>query len=373
MLYNAEEPVSPGVWSAVAAGLDAKHRVVPVWLWGAVAFAAAAAVAVGVFLWRPSGLRLEEYSPASPLAALSLDSPLSGEIVKPALAGYTAPSRENAPVATREEASLEAVQNATIIPEALLKQTSRLAMVPRSSYVPTVEDNYLLNQLAWEEKPVIGRDFSLTAAGNLQASSRGQAFSRRGAAAPASTYTEGITYKGDDRPGMPFSAGVGIKWNLAPRWAIGTGVRYTNLSRSFTGFYVSNDGWTAGDENNPIPIDNIQHWIGVPLNVYYDFVSTPHWRVHAFAGGAMDYLLQNKFTIHWNTDIPWNKPGTSFQWSAGIGAGAEYLITKNVGIYLDPSVRYYFNEAAGADINGLPVHPVRFVVEAGIRFSLGRY
>ena len=372
MLHNAEEPVSPGVWNAVAAGLDAKRKgVVPVWLWGAVAFAAAAAVAVGVFLWRPSeGSRLEEFTPATAPVAQSLNYSFPEDIVRPAMVQPQASVKKDAPVAAREEASLESVQNATIIPEALLKQPSRLAMAPRRSYVPTVEDNYLLNQLAWEEKPIVGRDFSLTAAGNLQASSRGRALGRRGAAAPANANVEGVTFKDGDRPGFPFSASIGLKWNLAPRWAVGTGVRYTNMSRSFNGDYQSGEGWALTDK----AIDNTQQWIGVPLNVYYDFVSTSHWRVHAFAGGAMDYLLENKFTVHnLENDVVWRKSGTSFQWSAGLGAGAEYLITKNVGIYLDPSVRYYFNEAAGADINGLPVHPVRFVVEAGIRFSLGRY
>ena len=50
ILYNAEEPVSPGVWSAVAAGLDAKKRIVPAWMWGAMAVAAAAAAKAGDLL-----------------------------------------------------------------------------------------------------------------------------------------------------------------------------------------------------------------------------------------------------------------------------------------------------------------------------------
>ena len=106
ILYNAEEPVSPGVWSAVAAGLDAKKRIVPAWMWGAMAFAAAAAVAVGVFLWRPNqGYRLEEFTPASPLAA-RLDNSLSGGIVTPQSASQAPVRKSAAPVALREEASL---------------------------------------------------------------------------------------------------------------------------------------------------------------------------------------------------------------------------------------------------------------------------
>lgn len=369
ILYNAEEPVSPGVWSAVAAGLDAKKRIVPAWMWGAMAFAAAAAVAVGVFLWRPNDIRLEEYSPASPLAA-QLQNSLPGGIVMPAEVSSAPVRKAAAPIALREEATLEAVPNATINPVPLQKLSSRLAMPPHSSYVAQVDDNYLLNELAWEEKPLPGRDISLTAAGNFQASSKAPFLSRRGAAAAAAVPQEGVydPVPESDKPGFPFSVGLGVKWNFAPRWAVGTGINYTNISRSFTANYAD-DGFVLPQ----VPVDNMQHWIGVPVNFYFDIVRSPRWRVHVLAGGEMDYLLANNFTIHGNKPIPWQKKDTSFQWSAGVGAGAEYMITPRLGIYLNPTVRYYFTHVSGADINGLPVHPVRFMMEGGLRFSIGSY
>lgn len=368
ILYNAEEPVSPGVWSAVAAGLDAKKRIVPAWMWGAMAFAAAAAVAVGVFLWRPNDIRLEEYSPASPLAA-QLQNSLPGGIVMPTEVSSAPVRKAAAPIALREEATLEAVPTATINPVPLQKLSSRLAMPPQSSYVAKVDDNYRLNKLAWEEKPLPGRDISLTAAGNFQASSKAPFLSRRGAAAPASPQ-EGVydPVPESDKPGFPFSVGLGVKWNFAPRWAVGTGINYTNISRSFTANYAD-DGFMLSQ----VPVDNMQHWIGVPVNFYFDIVRSPRWRVHVLAGGEMDYLLANNFTVHGNKPILWQKKDTSFQWSAGVGAGAEYMITPRLGIYLNPTVRYYFTLVSGADINGLPVHPVRFMMEGGLRFSIGSY
>lgn len=369
ILYNAEEPVSPGVWSAVAAGLDAKKRIVPAWMWGAMAFAAAAAVAVGVFLWRPSNLRLEEYTPASPLAA-QLQHSLPGGIVMPAEISSAPVRKAAAPIALREETSLEAVPTATINPVPLQKLSSRLAMPPESSYVAQVDDNYLLNELAWEAKPLPGRDISLTASGNFQASSKAPFLSRRGAAAAAAVPQEGVydPVPESDKPGFPFSVGLGVKWNFAPRWAVGTGINYTNLSRSFTANYAD-DGFVL----TQVPVDNMQHWIGAPVNFYFDVVRSPRWRVHVLAGGEMDYLLANNFMVHGNKPIPWQKKDTSFQWSAGVGAGAEYMITPWLGIYLNPMVRYYFTRVSGADINGLPVHPVRFMMEGGLRFSIGSY
>ena len=369
ILYNAEEPVSPGVWSAVAAGLDAKKRIVPAWMWGAMAFAAAAAVAVGVFLWRPNDIRLEEYTPASPLAA-QLQNSLPGGIVMPTEVSSAPVRKAAAPIALREEATLEAVPTATINPVPLQKLSSRLAMPPHSSYVAQVDDNNLLNELAWEEKPLPGRDISLTAAGNFQASSKAPFLSRRGAAAAAVAPQEGVynPVPESDKPGFPFSVGLGVKWNFAPRWGVGTGVNYTNISRSFAADYAD-DGFVL----TQVPVDNMQHWIGVPVNFYFDILRSPRWRVHVLAGGEMDYLLANNFTVHGNKPILWQKKDTSFQWSAGVGAGAEYMITPRLGIYLNPTVRYYFTLVSGADINGLPVHPVRFMMEGGLRFSIGSY
>ena len=369
MLLNAEEPVSPALWSAVAAGLDARsRRVVPAWLWGAVAVAAAAAVAAGVFLWRPQGYRLEEFTPASPLAA-RLDNSLSGGIVMPSQAPSAPVRKTAAPVALREEASLEAVPTATINPVPLQKLSSRLAMPPRTSYTAKVDDNYLLNELAWEAKPLPGRDISITAAGNFQASSRAPFLSRRGAAAAAAPQKGVFNPNPDsDKPGFPFSVGLGVKWNFAPRWGVGTGVNYTHISRAFTADYAD-DGFVL----TQVPVDNNQHWIGVPVNFYFDIVRSPRWRVHVLAGGEMDYLLANSFVVHGNKPIPWQKKDTSFQWSAGAGAGAEFMITPWMGIYLNPTVRYYFTRVSGADINGLPVHPVRFMMEGGLRFSIGSY
>ena len=204
---------------------------------------------------------------------------------------------------------------------------------------------------------------------NFQASSKAPFLSRRGAAAPA-TPQEGVydPVPESDKPGFPFSVGLGVKWNFAPRWAVGTGINYTNISRSFTANYAD-DGFVLPQ----VPVDNMQHWIGAPVNFYFDILRSPRWRVHVLAGGEMDYLLANNFTVHGNKPILWQKKDTSFQWSAGVGAGAEYMITPRLGIYLNPTVRYYFTLVSGADINGLPVHPVRFMMEGGLRFSIGSY
>ena len=380
IFLNAEEPVSPAVWKGIEAGLGAPQgRVVPFWLWGTVAVVAAAAVVMGVFLFKPSGLRLENYSPSNNIVA-QVSGALSGGIVMPSAAAQVAPvyvaaakQSEDIASSSREVSSLKAVQNAAITHPVLAQEPSPLAMPAVTAYVPaTVDDNALLNRLAFEdEQNEPKREISLLASGNLQPSSRAQSFSRRGAASAENQMEEGV-YNPDpssDRPWLPLSAGIGLKWNFAPRWSVGIGARYTFVGRSFVANYQSGEGYVLKGKN----IDNTQHWIGVPVNFYFDIVNTPRWKVHVFAGGGLDYLLGNSFTIHADKDIHWRKQTTSFQWSASAGAGVEYKILPWLGVYLDPSARYNFNQANFADVNGLPVHPLRFVVEAGLRFSLGKY
>ena len=367
MLLEVEEPVSPAVWKGVAAGLDARKRVVPFWVWGAVAVAAAAAVVLGVFLFRPSaGPGLEPYS--SNLMA-RVESWLSYDIAEEPVICKAVPASAPvyaAPASPETAKSLEAFESADIKPAATQKRVARLVM-PRNvtTYSPSIEDYALLDMLAAQEEQQYKGELSLTASGNVQAGNKAKVFSRRVAASPGNQEGEGLSNPTDDRPGMPFSAGLGVRWNFTPRWSVSVGARYTNLSRSFTADYNSGEGWTEYGRH----VDNMQHWIGIPVDVYYNIVNAPRFKVHVFGGGAVDYLMQNKFTIYGgNGTYYWNKGGTSFQWSAEAGAGVEFKIFRWLGIYLDPSVRYYFNQASGADINGLPVHPVRFVIDGGLRF-----
>ena len=208
--------------------------------------------------------------------------------------------------------------------------------------------------------------------GNIQGNSRGNVTEqpgRRTFGAPSNQTGERVYNEGPDNFRLPFSVGIGAKYNFTPRWAVGLGVRYTNLSRSFLANYDSGDGW--GVKNTET--DNSQHWIGIPLNVYYDMVNRGRWRVHTFVGGSVEYLLDNSYVIHNSPkDIFYHEPGTHFQWSAGIGLGVEFRITPHFGVFLDPSFRYYFDHM-NQPRSLRTIQPLRFDMEAGLRFSFGKF
>ena len=380
LLQSAEEPVSPKVWEGVAAGLDKRRRIVPVRFWGyASALAAAAAVALVVLL-----------KPAAPVVEPEHSNP---SIFMSEASGETVPEVEE--VLPMEETPVAVAPSPRRNPHLLAQASKELLTVeepaqestpeeiretPRET-VPEVvpeavpetrkDDNALLNQLAFEEKTAAKapQAVSLSAFGNLQTSQRSGIHSQyRRYGAPSRDAEVGIYNESPEVSfALPFSVGLGLQFNITPRWAVGTGIRYTSLQRTFMGDYKGEGFYLPQTD-----IDNHQHWLGVPVNVYYSFVNTHRWNVHVFAGGAAEWLLDNDFLIHNSpSDIHYHLRGSSPQWSAGVGLGVEFKITPFLGIYIDPSFRYFFaTERQPRSLR--TIQPLRFDVEAGLRFNIGK-
>lgn len=382
LLRNAEEPVSPKLWEGVAAGLDRQRRVVPLRFWGwAGAVAAAAAVALFVFLKptvsvpelpqqhsNPSIFMSEasgETQPAAELPVPTAQLPRKNPQVtaqRPLLAQAAAdiplvesqPKEEQpAPVAAAEEAR------------------PQQAAQPQTPSAPKEEGTQLLDQLlsqSAQSKQASGRGISLMAYGNMQGNQRGAVqggLHRFGV--PALNADVGIYNESPEISfSLPFSVGVGIKYDFSSRWAVGTGVRYTNLHRAFLGDYVG-EGFRVLQTD----IDNEQHWLGVPFNVYYSIVNRGRWRVNAFGGGSAEWLLDNDFLVHNSpNDLHYHQKGQYTQWSGTLGLGVEFKLSPVVGFYVDPSFRYFFDtERQPRSLR--TIQPLRFDVEVGLRFSLG--
>ena len=172
--------------------------------------------------------------------------------------------------------------------------------------------------------------------------------------------------------GLPVSAGIGFRYDISPRWGIGTGIVYTNLSRSFMASYaeVGSDG-TLVKNLFDTDVTNQQHYLGVPLNLFFNIVNTGNWNFHVRVDGMAEKLVSNDFLVHDSEgDIRFNQPVHPFQLSAGFGLGVEFKFTPFLGIYLDPTLRYYFDCGQPRSIR--TIQPLRMDFEAGLRFTLGR-
>ena len=380
LLQNATETVSPGVWSGVQAGLARRARVVTIRRWSYAAVAAAAVLAGALVLLRPS---VPSANPALMLANLDFNTSQPCTLIEelPTTKVYSIPTRNSVvpvavqtpveqPVITEEKEEAEEVAAVPAVPQ-------EKGQAPSAQKNGFDQDSRILDALAASETARSRRRqnaFSFTVSGNVQGNQRGEVAiapgSRTHGLPEAFTNKEGIYNESPEVSfRLPFSAGIGINYNFTPRWGIGTGVRYTNLGRTFVGDYVSNQGFTLENRD----IDNQQHWLGVPLNVYFSIVNTSRWNVHVFTGGSVEFLVDNDYLIHNSPkDVHFHQRGTAApQWSAGVGAGIEFKINPFFGIYLDPAVRYYF----GTELQPRSlrtIQPLRFDIEAGLRFSVGK-
>ena len=370
MMLDAEEEVPSRVWDAVSAGLDkaARGRVVPLWRRLALSgVAAAAAVAVGVFLAVPRG-----GSDVQPRFDKVISQAVPS-LLEPALT----PARDIRPADRRlalsdgaedvsEKEVLEGQQNTTVSeadvrPDAVPASTDAAGDARDTAG----SDAAALNALAFAQRPNYRDRFALSAGGNLQTNGNPSSRTNRYMRAPAQPQT-GIQEGEVLHYGIPVSFGLGFRYRFAPKFSVGTGLVYTGLNRSFSGRYIEIDGGKevrsfAGD------IVNAQHYLGVPLNLFWHMADTRDLRCYAFMGGMVERCLSDSYRIPSADNFVWSKSPKGVQLSASLGLGVEFGLTDHLGIYIDPSLHYWFNCHQSKSIR--TQQPLMMGLEAGIRFG----
>ena len=171
-----------------------------------------------------------------------------------------------------------------------------------------------------------------------------------------------IIETGASNYGIPVSLGAGVRFALSDRLYLGTGIDYSLLSRSFAGAYT--------EPGSLVPVTgDIYHemqYLGVPLSLSYNILKTRGLRFYAMALAQADWCVGNTYSIRANSKKVSEKvPGAQF--SAGFGMGVEFKINDFLGIYLDPSARYYFD--AGHPRSVRTETPFMANFNVGLRFN----
>lgn len=392
LMEGAEESVSPRVWKGVEAGLDraARRRTVPVWIWRGLAGAGiAAAVAAAFVLLHPGQHLSNQPTINNPVASATTDASLPAESqpeegavtpieeqVSRLQARRAAIPETEQPVMREESAGEETEPETESLPERKPDAVTAPSTPQRETVGPE-EDPF--RQLAFEEHRIRRRgQLSMSLVGNIQSNTRqqspGRTIRRSSPLLLASMPTQTGLY--DERPefsfGLPASAGLALRYDFNQRWGIGTGLVYTNLSRSFMASYaeVSADG-TLMKNLYDTDVTNQQHYVGIPVNLFFNIVNTGNWNFHVRLDGMGEKLVDNHFLIHDSAgDIHLHQQTDRLQFSAGAGLGVEFKFSPHIGIYFDPTVRYYFD--CGQPRSLRTIQPLRMDFEAGLRFSLGQ-
>ena len=387
LMTGAEESVSPDVWNGVEAGLDrAARRPVPMWLWrGLAGTGIAAAVAAAFLLLRPEKNLSNQPTIQQPVAEAT-DAPLPAGIrpeeddVTPLeqqvarIRRYTAHAPEIlTPVAVEEEPLTAEVEitESDRKPDAVIVPQS----APQDSFAA---DEEAFRQLAFEEHKMHRKgEFSMSVLGNIQSNTRPEGPANKMRRSAGSIFAPPPTKPGIFREGtefsfgLPVSAGLSLRYDFNPRWGIGTGIVYTNLSRSFLGDFNKELEDGSVTPLYDTDITNQQHFVGIPVNIFFNIVNTGNWNFHVRLDGMGEKLVDNHFLIHDSEgDLHLHQKTEGLQFSAGVGVGVEFKFSPNVGIYFDPTLRYYFDGNQPRSIR--TIQPLRMDFEAGLRFSLGR-
>ena len=378
ILDEGREEVPASVWEGVSAGLDKaeKHKTVVLWWRRAAAGAAvAAAVAVGVIFNHTPQQELVPQAGDSGMIAVAEPAEEivaeETEIVIPDMIAEAEPVVKpvrNAAIKTADEA-IEVVTDVAPADE-IPVDVAPADKAPADEKEVETEKVYFPEDWG-EETPERKADVSLVLSG-LASTNDAQSQNRMGpmkapSVNPAPKKT-GITETSTKSTyGIPVSFGAGVKIDFNERWSLGVGANYTLLARKFYGKYTKVT--EAGGIENSISSDirNTQHFVGIPVNAYYNIISKDRINLYAYAGGTVEKCVSDNYNVL-GTSIYHKEKAEGVQLSADAGIGVEFMLGKHMGLYIDPSLRYYFDCGQPKSIR--TVQPLMFGFEMGFRFRL---
>lgn len=394
ILGNAQEEVPAHIWEGVAAGLDkaAMRKKTAAWLWRCASGAAvAAAITAGVILHNQNGGDIVPAADENMIAVVQVEATIEDggaeELsVIPEASKLTAYAAKTAPASTSgsfaladevltvpnnetEHSATEAAINANQTGHTATQQTDN---APAQVYVPSTSTQ-TFEDINWKEdsKPRKKVKTSLVISGvagtNTPQQNGGLAPLKSPAIFKSPTKTTIEQTSAESTYGIPVSFGAGVKLNFTKRWSLGMGLNYTLLSSRFNGKYIKVEDGIAS-----LPLSakvrNTQHYVGIPLNAYYEIVSKDFINLYAYAGGTAEKCVLSSYEVQTTPIISHREDVGGVQLSANAGIGAEFMLGQYVGLYLDPSLRYYFNCKQPKSIR--TAQPLMLGFEMGLRFKL---
>lgn len=164
---------------------------------------------------------------------------------------------------------------------------------------------------------------------------------------------------------LPVNVGFSLGWEFAPGFSLSAGVDYTCLVSDLS----------SGTDATRYETRQTLHYLGIPVTLEWSFVKRPRLRAYLYAGGQARKAVYGTSSTRYVIDsAPWEpvieKIGeTPLQWSAGAGAGVEYMLGDKVGLYAEPGLNYYFDNGSPVE-NVFKSRPMNFNLTLGLRLKL---
>lgn len=398
LVQGFEEPADGALWSSIGSGLARIRRIKFIKRISAYAVSAAAVV-VGIWLFvnpldrdelgaSPSDLAVAEKEFVAeevdivtvvPVAQEHLadnlhsvkSSGVLSDVVKESselleesdeesVAAYDVEEQSQVQVVMDDVKSSESVLEAESVAQVDVLESEEVSSEELYGY-----EEYLLE----EDYSRKGGSFSLSAGGNMSTVDNessmvffpGPSFNVGGGQGVVENHS--ITPTAPPNHYFPISAGLNLTYSfLNDKMAVGLGLNYSYLYSKYEALV---------DRRYDANVKQSVHYIGVPLNLYYNIVGNEYITFYASLGGMMERALKIDYDVTTLSGEKMDRYITpkGFQWSVNVGVGFEYRFVKFMGIYVDPRLTYYFQEKS-QPFTVRSEQPLQFNLEIGFRFHL---
>ena len=161
---------------------------------------------------------------------------------------------------------------------------------------------------------------------------------------------------------LPITIQVLLSRQLSQRLSFETGLSYTRLSSTIN----------TGSSQAYIQERQRIHYLGVPFRLGWQWYNKAHLSLYSSAGLMLELPIRSITDVNhisngsttYHNESTLNAPN---QLSTTLGIGLQYDFTPHLGIYLEPSLQYFFDD--GSDIKTYRTeHPLSVTLPLGIRF-----
>lgn len=180
-------------------------------------------------------------------------------------------------------------------------------------------------------------------------------------------FNQGKSVKTEYKHRLPVRVGLNVAYRLTDRLSVESGVSYTRLSSDMKD--GTKDNYSSGSQK----LD----YIGVPLNVKYRAFAYRRLSLYASAGLLTEKCVSGKATHEYVISGEKKKRETEdvaakpWQLSVNAALGAQFDVLRNVGVYVEPGVSYYFDDHSQLSTI-YKEKPLNFNLNLGVRYTIGK-
>lgn len=166
---------------------------------------------------------------------------------------------------------------------------------------------------------------------------------------------------------MPVKLGLTARYAFTNLLGIESGLTYSLLQSDIKRGSESTTGaWSSSDQT--------LHYLGVPLNLTFNFLNSRYVDVYVSAGGMMefgvkgsikttDHLHNSMTATHQNAITP-----KGLLWSVNATAGVQVNVLPSLGIYVEPGISHHFKNDRQPR-SSYTDKPTNFALGFGLRYT----